>query len=75
MDVEYCLFLQGASCGCLHRVKVVLGVASRTSALLLKFGSEWVDVKFCLVLRAPRVVDCLAGGSFRASRLGLRRRF
>ncbi len=35
----------------------------------------WVDVKLFFVLRALRVVACVAGGSFRASCLGLRRCF
>ncbi len=34
-----------------------------------------MDVKLCLFIRVRRVVACVVGGSFRASRLGLRRRF
>ena len=40
----------GASCGCLHRGRLVEGVASRTASLLLGFGGVWVDVKFSCVL-------------------------
>ncbi len=46
-----------------------LGVAPRNPSLLLRFGGVWVDVKFCVVLRVRRLVACVVGGSFRASRV------
>ena len=52
-----------------------LGVASRTASLLLRFWGGWVVVTWCLFLRMRCVAASVAGGSFRASRLGLRRCF
>ena len=69
------LFVAGASCGCLRRERLVSGVASRTGSLLLRFGGVWVDVNLCFVFRVRRVVAYIAGGSSRASRLGLGRCF
>jgi hypothetical protein len=36
---------------------------------------EWVDLKVCFVLSGASGAACIAGGSFTASRLGLRRCF
>ena len=44
-------------------------------SLLLRFGGVWVDVKNLFYLLVRRWVACVVGGSFRASRLGVRRCF
>ncbi len=43
------VFSFGASWVCLHRGRLVWGVASRTASLLLRFGGVWVDAEFCFL--------------------------